>query len=568
MLCFTQLPIVILHRVLNYLDSYDIFYSLYHLNIRLDEILNSYNQHRLDFQSISMSKFDFILERINPGKVISLTLSNMDDTPGQFRLFLKSHSLAQFQHIESLQLLQPSNPIDFNEILLQLQANQTLKSLSILHCPSSAVNPQTFQLLSSFINNSQTLQRLYLSGTLNSLFEHQFTSSINHLYFNDNIFNTISLSTITSRTPHLNSLDTAITHKLQSHPLPFLDHFTRLTLTIFIDMPKFDMENLLKHTPRLVFLKLIANGKQWFNGQFWEQCLPATLKTFQFNFCTQMNNLNEERILDTFQTSFWIDVKHWPVILDYQMNPTMLHLYSLPFCDTQFYYRPSIDSNRQFRSSIPTDRAYMRNVENLTIDLSTLLAETKNLTCDYSLDNSYHYFAKVSTLILTDHECHLSMNLLVKFLESILDFTRVTDLKLGLFHHPQLIHTLYHRMPNLNYLRITYSLLSNLEDLRFQNICSLTICDSLTDIERISLLFPQLQYLCVRLTAFEQIQKAFEHLGRRLRTITFRHMDVDLQGQTLKWLSAYCGEHRRYSYELDQHMDLHIWLGDVRFQQQ
>jgi hypothetical protein len=141
-----------------------------------------------------------------------------------------------------------------------------------------------------------------------------------------------------------------------------------------------DLKILLNKLSTLTFLKIIANGKQWFNGHFWEQCLPLTLRTFQFNFCTQSIDINEQIIFETFQTSFWLDIKHWYVMLDYQMNPTMTHLYSLPYCDTQFYYRPSMDSTRKLRSSIPINQPYMNKVTTLTINLSTLITEVKILS--------------------------------------------------------------------------------------------------------------------------------------------------------------------------------------------
>jgi hypothetical protein len=177
--------------------------------------------------------------------------------------------------------------------------------------------------------------------------------------------------------PHLKSLDTAITSNINSIRLPSFIHLTRLILTVFIDLTNSDVKNLFKQMSSLLYLKIIANGKQWFNGQFWEECLPINLRIFQFNFCTQSIHINEERIFETFQTLFWIEKKHWYVMLDYQMNPTMTHLYSLPYCDTQFYYRPSMDPERKFRSSIPFNKPYLNNVTKLTVDLSTLLTEVK-----------------------------------------------------------------------------------------------------------------------------------------------------------------------------------------------
>jgi len=389
--CLDKLPIELIHNILNYLDSHDIFISLYNISRYINAILTAYDRYKLNFQSITMSHFYVNLHYINPYQVISLTLSNMDDTPGQFQLFLSLFSIKQFTCLQSLQLIQPPNPIVFNTILKDLHTFDSLKSLAIIHCQPSSVNHETFVFLSSFINTSKSLCRLYLSGALNSIFEYNLISSISHLHFNDNIFNTISLPTIVSQMPHLNSLNTSITSPMNYNYLPSLIHLTRLTITIFIHMKNSDLKILLNKLSTLTFLKIIANGKQWFNGHFWEQCLPLTLRTFQFNFCTQSIDINEQIIFETFQTSFWLDIKHWYVMLDYQMNPTMTHLYSLPYCDTQFYYRPLMDSTRKLHSSIPINKPYLNKVTTLTINLSTLITEVniisiQNKTAKYLFD--------------------------------------------------------------------------------------------------------------------------------------------------------------------------------------
>lgn len=376
---FSQLPTDVLHRVFDYLECHDLIRTLRNVDLRLNKAWSTYDRMQLNFQSVSMSDFYFTLQRIDPHRVTSLTLSNMDDTPGQYQCFAVLFSLKQFHRLQSLQLLQPPNPAELNALLVQLDALDALSALAILHCPSAAVNQQTFVLLSSFIARSTSLRRLRLSGTLNSLFEHDFISPVRDLYFNDSLLNTVPLRTIVSRMPHLLSLDTAITTKATYEQLASFAHLTRLTLTIFVDMTKSDVELLLSQTSALIHLTITANGKQWFNGQFWEQCLPATVQSFQFNFCTQSVHLNEELILETFQTSYWLDIKQWYVALDYQMNSTMTHLYSLPYCDTQFYYRPSMDPARQFRTSVPISQTCMTNVRTLTVDVSNFVIDVRPL---------------------------------------------------------------------------------------------------------------------------------------------------------------------------------------------
>ena len=369
MAAFERLPTELIHKIFDYLQSDEIFISFGRVH--------TYDRYRLNFQSSTISNFLFTLRYLDPSRVISLTLSNTNDTPGQFQQFLSLFSLKQFLRLQSLRLIQPSNPTDLNQILTDLHSLDFLQSLSIIHCQPTSVNQQTFLIFSSFLNSSTSLHRLDLSGPLNALFEHPFLSSIKHLYFNDNIFNTIPLQTITTRMPYLQSLDSAITSKINPLHFPSLIHLTRLTLTIFINMNNSDLKALFKPMSSLRFLKLIANGKQWFNGHFWEECLPVNLRRFQFNFCTQSIHINEEMFFETFRTCFWLRQKRWYVMLDYQMNPTMTHLYSLPYCDTQFYYRPTMDPKKMFRSSIPMEKSSLDNVMKLTIDLSTLITEVR-----------------------------------------------------------------------------------------------------------------------------------------------------------------------------------------------
>lgn len=376
---FDKLPIELIHKILNYLQSHDIFISFYNINPYINKIINIYDKYQLNFLSITMPNFYLTLNYINPCQVLCLTLSNMDDTPNQFQLFLSLFHLKQFSSLQSLQLIQPTNPLDLNKILIDLSTLNSLKSLSIIHCQPSSVNQQTFSIFSSYLNTTKILRRLYLSGTLNTIFEYNFLSSINYLYFNDNIFNTITLQTLTSRMPYLKILDTAITLNIKSIDLLSFIYLKRLTMTIFINLNNSDLKILFNQMSSLIFLKIFASGKQWFNGQFWEESLPANLQIFQFNFSAQSIYINEQSIIETFQTPFWLEKKHWHVMLDYQMNPTMIHLYSLPYCDTQFYYRPSMDPNRQFHSSIPITKSYLNNVTKLTVDLSTLITEVKKI---------------------------------------------------------------------------------------------------------------------------------------------------------------------------------------------
>jgi hypothetical protein len=217
-----------------------------------------------------------------------------------------------------------------------------------------------------------------------------------------------------------------------------------------------------------------------------------------------------------------------------------------------------MDPNRQFRSSIPINKPYLNNVTSLTVDLSTLITEIKSSSL-----SSIHFFSNISTLILSDIECHSSVEPLFDFLKSIIDLNRIEELKLGHFYHPDLIMILYNHMPRLRSLRITETMLMKLEILNFHNIYSLSIFDCLTNVNKMCLMFPNIKHLCVKITTFEHMKQVMILLEKTLRNIVFRHINQDLKEQMIKWLDEYCGEHRRFSYDIDEHMNLHIWLNDI-----
>jgi hypothetical protein len=99
------------------------------VNDYINAILRSYDTYHLDFKSISMSHFRHIYRHIRPEQVISLTLSDGDDTPGLSSLFLSRFRIEQFIRIRSLTLIQT----EFNSlesIFANLHQIHQLRALS------------------------------------------------------------------------------------------------------------------------------------------------------------------------------------------------------------------------------------------------------------------------------------------------------------------------------------------------------------------------------------------------------------------------------------------------------
>ena len=81
------LPIELLHEIFNYLSTIDIFQAFSNINYYLDSCLLKYEKYHINFRSCIKKYFDFICNHIQPHQIISLILSNNDDTPDQFRIF-------------------------------------------------------------------------------------------------------------------------------------------------------------------------------------------------------------------------------------------------------------------------------------------------------------------------------------------------------------------------------------------------------------------------------------------------------------------------------------------------
>lgn len=117
-------------------------------------------------------------------------------------------------------------------------------------------------------------------------------------------------------------------------------------------------------------------------------------------------------------------------------------------------------------------------------------------------------------------------------------------------------------MPNLRTLWIAETMFAKLEMLNFRHIRSLIICDCLTNVDRLCLMFPQLIKLSIRVSTFERMRRVVELLDKTIRNLTFKHVQPPLENQFIQWLTKHYENHRRFIYTTDAHLSLHIWFTD------
>ncbi|CAF1490838.1 unnamed protein product [Adineta steineri] len=104
--CFLDLfPVELLHTLFTYFLAYEIFLNFSDVSDYVSSILLTYSAYQLDFKGIRKSNFNLICRRIQPHQVISLTISDNDDTPCQSELFFSHFRIEQFTHLQSIKLI-------------------------------------------------------------------------------------------------------------------------------------------------------------------------------------------------------------------------------------------------------------------------------------------------------------------------------------------------------------------------------------------------------------------------------------------------------------------------------
>ncbi|CAF1644744.1 unnamed protein product, partial [Didymodactylos carnosus] len=106
MICLENISNELFVEICDYLDVYDIYYSFYNLNLRMNQIINSLNVH-VNLHYSSKQRFDYCCKFILPylyNSLVYLTLSN-EETIGQILLFTNIFPLENFIRLRSLTLL-------------------------------------------------------------------------------------------------------------------------------------------------------------------------------------------------------------------------------------------------------------------------------------------------------------------------------------------------------------------------------------------------------------------------------------------------------------------------------
>ena len=123
------LPVELIHRILNNLDAYFIYFFVRKVCKRFYLIVNLYHQYDLNLDSISQSRLKIISRCIQSEKISSLGLKNMYNELEKTKLFLSLFDTSQLTRLQSITLCRADRRTD-SEALQHLNISN-LVSLNI-----------------------------------------------------------------------------------------------------------------------------------------------------------------------------------------------------------------------------------------------------------------------------------------------------------------------------------------------------------------------------------------------------------------------------------------------------
>lgn len=375
------LPIELLYRLLDLLDTETILISLGQVCRRFRQVAQNYRQYELNFQSVTQRSFRLMCRLIEPEQVISLTLSDDNRTPEQITSFLSRFQLQQFTRLRSLTLIH----VDETQFRTILQTCPMVSSLSWSLSNNSRKASDILPLVHAIVGRSN-LQHLNLSlpwDQMDSLvwpnpcFLQSLTVA-NRLEFDQ-------FAAILACSSHLKTfvlqdclIDDVIA--LSSHPTSY----PQLTSLTFDDCT-LDMNQCEWFLPLIPSLEelLIVGGTNLNDGLRWEQLIQnrlTRLNKFEFAFSGDVDPLpddaiNADTLIVSHQTAFWLKIKQWFVVYYYFKDSCTYSLYSLPICKCNVRFYPKKD--KIFSSTYPrihTDVIMTDRIHEMQLNLTSLMA--------------------------------------------------------------------------------------------------------------------------------------------------------------------------------------------------
>lgn len=398
------LPVELVHRIFDELDSETIIFSLRCVSKQLYSFVNTYDRYKFDFRYMSMSNMIAIARLIHPSNVISVILSDGIHKCGQIRLFLSQFRQDQFIRLRSLVLtaIRDTDLDEFQKYIMKYP----LRKFTISPNTSDAI--KTTEIISSIISNNGfrevELQQgvLPFIGTQWPFFGRLEDVTINYsvtwnkLHF---IINHLPcLKTLTLEYVYKSSSDeSTVEHTNISQP----SCLNILKLNLLFGVTMADLEVFLSQLSKLTYLRIASYDNTTesllFDGSRWEILIGKKLSLLSdFEFCFSFNAIDNTgsptvaSLIAPFQMPFWVRVKCWPVRCDRvrSRRGSRLYLYSIPFFQENFIYLENNGAVFESQSNLNNnDSMILANVHCLNVDIDDIIdnSEIPEVSVDLNL---------------------------------------------------------------------------------------------------------------------------------------------------------------------------------------
>ena len=382
------LPVELIFHVFRHLDATTLVRSFRRVCQRFYTLVNAYEQFQLDFQSILKSDFHFLCNFIPADHVVSLILSDGDETPGQIEYFLSTFRIRQYTQLRSLTVLNVSG--DHLGVILRDVKELSLQSLSVqTEEQGSSAAFDSVEISSDLALCDFDKLRLDIRYFDISAINWPLDSKLSHLEVRCQTVN--EYCHIFLRLPHLRVLvvdrfdesDFELTTVQLSTMVPCCRlaslTFKHCGLTMTI------LETLLALAPGLKHLRLIRSmdvSHFILHLSRWEQFIRAKLPSLtQFEFFLTEDSLFTNTPIDTellvapFRASFWAETMHCLTACDYIVRPRTVILYTPPIFDPRMEY--VYESKQIYHSSSAATAgniAVMNGVRRMRLNLSRVMS--------------------------------------------------------------------------------------------------------------------------------------------------------------------------------------------------
>ncbi|CAF2712905.1 unnamed protein product [Rotaria sp. Silwood2] len=354
-----------------YFSSVYLLQTFYDLNTRLNNlILHHFQSHILNFQSVSKYDFDIVCQKYLPSisdRIISLRLSDDDDTPKQIDLFFSyGLSFNLFSHLKSLSIYHVYSLNSLKRITNELLYLPQLTHLKITR--HTIVYNEIYDIgIIDPIGRFPKLAYCYLDIINDNdcyfLTPSMISSSLKYLsvpYLDCNINQLIYLI---KYIPYLQSLNIRIVDHATISQIPTIIFLSIKKLKVLFFGTLNAMKNLLQTMSNLENLK-IEMESTYIDGYQWktmiENYLP-NLILFQFKMSTSLSHQQNkeekiDEILNSFRSQFWIEKHQWFVQCYWISADTssVVYVYTLPYAFADFFYIGDV----RLKSTCPNDNQY------------------------------------------------------------------------------------------------------------------------------------------------------------------------------------------------------------------